>query len=140
MLNIELLIDAVTRYDVSLDAERVRGMVTDDDGEWVRFCDIVEALRLANIEFEKAISRNIASENKTRENNTPKCPTIYIQAYQEGRMQWLSTWGFTDVNRDHLLLYKTHEFYYAAIRQNKILIVDMVPKWKAVILRWMGIK
>lgn len=45
-----------------------------------------------------------------------------------------------EVHEDHRVMEKAVEFKYAARRQNKALIVDMVPKWKVPLLHILGVK
>jgi len=67
--------------------------------------------------------------------------TLYMQGTnKQGETAWRSLRGTSDVERDAHLIDRALDFRYAAIRQKKVLVIDFVPRWKAVILKLLGVE
>jgi len=60
---------------------------------------------------------------------------IYTQAYVGKHCVRIGARSSSDCINDTMLMEQVLEFKYAATRQNRVLVVDFVPKWKAWILK-----
>lgn len=69
--------------------------------------------------------------------------TIYIQGIADLDPQKAihrGTYGSSDLSADLHVMWKAREFKGAARRQNKVLVIDFVPRWKAALMRLIGVR
>lgn len=64
---------------------------------------------------------------------------IWYQA-RDGRSSSMCSRTSPEPQRDFQLIERALEFKYAARRQKKLLVVDMVPRWKRIFLRLLRIE
>lgn len=73
--------------------------------------------------------------------SAPTLPIVEGTIYQRSQpiggkpAQMYSSRTSGDLHADENIMWKAVEFRYAAIRQKKLLIVDMVPRWKAFLMK-----